>query len=117
MPLQAVAATAAQKFVNTIGVNTHIDFTQNAYGNFAAVQRALAYLGVKSVRDAYQNPADGAKFTSLHHDLGISFDLFIGPLPDGPEPYATQLQQIESLAPGVVASVEGVNEPDIFGRS
>ena len=117
MPLQAVAATAAQKFVDTIGVNTHIDFTQNAYGNFAAVQRALAYLGVKSVRDAYQNPADGAKFTSLHNDLGISFDLFIGPLPDGPEPYATQLQQIESLAPGVVASVEGVNEPDIFGRS
>jgi hypothetical protein len=117
MALQRIAATAAQGFVDSIGVNTHIDFTQTAYGNFGVVQNALAFLGVKNVRDAYQNVNDGTLFTSLHQDFGIHFDLFIGPLPDGPEPYAVQLQQIESLPVGVVASVEGVNESDIFGRS
>jgi serralysin len=104
----AQQAVAADAFVQSIGINTHIDFSWSAYANLAAVQSALAYLGVQNVRDAIDSPSDLAEFAGLNQDLGVKFDFFIAP---GDVGMPWQLQQIES-DPSIVRFVEGANESD-----
>lgn len=109
----AVAAAADSSFVDSLGVNTHIDFNWTSYNNLADVANALAYLGIQNVRDAIDNPTDLAKFAALNQDLGIKFDFFIAP---GDVGMPWQLQQIES-DPAIVRFVEGPNESDIFPQT
>ena len=110
---QAVPATATSSFVQSLGVNTHIDFSWSAYDDLAAVQNALSFLGIQNVRDAVDNPADLAKFTALNQTLGVRFDFFIAP---GDVGMPWQLQQIESV-PAIVRFVEGPNESDNWPQS
>src|SRR5882757_2715669 len=104
----AQQAVAAATFVQSIGINTHIDFFWSAYADLTAVQNALAYLGVQNVRDAIDNPSDLAKFAELNQNLGVKFDFFIAP---GDAGMPWQLQQIES-DPALVRFIEGANESD-----
>ena len=103
-----VTAQSVSAFVGSLGVNTHMDFSWTSYSDLAAVQNALAYLGVTNVRDSIDNPADLAEFAALNQDLGVTFDFFIAP---GSVGMAWQLQQIES-DPAIVRFVEGPNESD-----
>ena len=103
-----VAASSAQAFTASIGINTHVDAEETSYGNVVAVENALAYLGVSNVRDTIDNPDDEAEFTQFNQQLGVKFDFFISP---GSAGFTLQLNDIEAV-PGIVAYVEGANESD-----
>ena len=44
-------ASAADGFVDSIGVNTHTFYTDTAYGDFEAIKAKLAELGVRHIRE------------------------------------------------------------------
>ena len=46
----APAPLFAKQFVQSIGVNAHMNYFDTAYGNLSIVESALAYLGIHSVR-------------------------------------------------------------------
>jgi hypothetical protein len=115
MATTSVAMRAAN-FLDTIGVNTHINWQDSgsAYANQANIKSAIAYLGADYVRDGvpyegwtlpfYQElAATGVKF-----NLVTSADAF-----NQTGSFATDLGHISALAnasPGSVASIEGLNE-------
>ena len=111
--LTTVTAASAAQFTSEIGVNTHIDFSWTSYANFGEVENALSYLGVKTVRDAIDNPSDPAAFATLNKDLGVKFDFFVSP---GSVGFNTQLQDILAN-PSIVKAVEGPNESDNFPQT
>src|SRR5581483_3122554 len=103
----AILATA---FLNSIGVNTHLDFAQYK-NNIPVVENSINYLGVKNLRDSgvysfvvpiwsQVSAATGAKFLDYLPRLGPSDDVSALNL-------APQL-----AAAGVLNSIEGVDEPD-----
>ncbi|MBC7799814.1 MAG: calcium-binding protein, partial [Gemmatimonadaceae bacterium] len=96
---------------NAIGVNTHLDYTIGAYTDLAAVQRALAEIGVTHVRDAFQAPVAASLFQTLAA-TGVRFDVVIGV----DQPVEWQLAQIEANA-GLVEFIEGPNESDIWTKT
>ena len=57
-------ASRAEDFINSIGINTHLDFAVTAYNNVTVVESALNYLGVRQVRDAMQFPTSPALFAA-----------------------------------------------------
>ena len=110
----ATQAVRTGDFINSIGVNTHIDFTSTAYGNLQNVENALNYIGVKNVRDSLNNPADvGANglWQQVANATGVKFDAF---LPEGsPASMQASLNYIEQMAPQhIITSIEGGNEED-----
>src|SRR4051794_31929593 len=101
------AALRTSDFINTIGVNTHIDqFPQYGYGNLAVTEASINYLGLKNIRDSAQNGytwqqvalATGAKFCALINE-------------EAPSQMQGDLNNIVALAKlGIISYVEGGNE-------
>jgi|GEM_PF-1327496 len=109
-----VQAIRASDFINSIGINTHIDFTWTAYGNIQRIIDSLNYIGVKHVRDSANNPADigpNGWWQKVADATGIKFDAFIGS--GSPAMMQAGLQYIQQLAPqNIIEFVEGGNEED-----
>jgi len=106
-------AVRAADFTNSIGINTHLDFSVTAYSNVPVVEAALTYLGVKQVRDAMQFPNSPTLFAQVAAATGIRYDLF---LPPGTEADLTgDLNDIKQLPVSDILSVEGRNEADLYG--
>lgn len=59
-------ATSADAFVDSIGVQTHINYIDTPYAEWAQVFGALKRLGVRHVRDALPNDAT---YLKNHHNL------------------------------------------------
>jgi hypothetical protein len=114
MPTSPTQAVRATDFNNSIGINTHIDFTWTAYGNTQLVINSLNYLGVDYVRDSANNPADigpNGLWQQVANGAGVKFDAFIGS--GSPATMQTGLQYIQQLAPqNLLISIEGGNEED-----
>jgi len=53
--MTTLSAITASGFVNSIGVNTHIDFYAYGYENLGVVESAINYLGIKNLRDSSSN--------------------------------------------------------------
>ena len=104
----AVSTTA---FQDSIGVNTHLDFTTSAYTNLGAVEAALAYLDIDHVRDGFGSPTSAPLFQTLALQ-GVKFDFVLLPS----LPIATQLSLIEANA-SIADLIEGPNESDIWTGS
>ena len=49
-------AQSAFDFVNSIGVNTHLNYFDTVYGNFPFVERELKSIGILHVRDGVLPP-------------------------------------------------------------
>jgi hypothetical protein len=114
-PLPAAPAVAAADFRATVGVNVHLSYGDTAYADFAAVQRALADLGVRHVRDGACAGCTEAndRIRALGED-GVRFTLIAGSPKDSTGSLADNLASIRSLRPAVEA-VEGPNEYDNQG--
>ena len=98
-------ASRASAFLQTIGVNTHLNATTTSYGSISAVQSQLAYLGVSHVRDTSPATSNTAAYQTLG-TAGIRFDLIVmGNL-------AKSMQMVDAVAP-YVSSVEGPNEVNV----
>ena len=113
-----VQATTASSFVNSIGVNAHIDSGKPIWENTQVVAAELAALGIKHVRDG--TPYDWAlqEYVTLAK-TGVTFDLSQeNPIaaPMTTIGAAEDVQRADTLAqavPGSVESLEGANEYNI----
>src|SRR5579859_7708114 len=70
-------AISAENFIDSIGVNTHIDFS--SYSNLGAVESAINYLGVKNLRDSANASKDlgsSGLWQQVANATGAKFDAF-----------------------------------------
>ncbi len=114
-PVQAQEADAV---VESIGVNTHLGYTDTPYNDFEMVRQRLRELGIRYIRDGLsQNRPDVyARMRDLATD-GIRLDVIAG------EPLQRwnigtidqQLDLIEDELTSSVTSIEGPNEYDLQG--
>jgi hypothetical protein len=95
-------------FLDTIGINVHVEYTDGDYADIGAVIADLAYLGVRYVRDGNLDPNNqGQASYGIAADAGIMFTLHTGG-----DPYES-VQRIHDFVvdhPGSVSAIEGPNE-------
>ncbi|MBW4024134.1 MAG: hypothetical protein HIU92_13580 [Proteobacteria bacterium] len=112
---EAAQAVKAVDFLQSLGVNTHMNYTDGTYADYDSVIADLNYLGIRRVRDAMPDPYGGIPYMNYMTALdaaataGIRFDFITSPR----LPLSTSLDQIaavERLHPGAVIAVEGPNE-------
>jgi hypothetical protein len=111
----------AANFIASIGVNTHIPYTDGGYANIANVEADIAYLGIDYVRDSISNGANGSAPYSSYLALaqqGIKFTFLIasGGAVTTASMNATLslIAQLNAAVPGSVEAVEGANEINNF---
>lgn len=121
-PAGAARALPADRFTNTVGVNTHMMFHDTPYKDLDATLAALQWLGVRQVRDGVSAPPaprgtwyrreQQRRFVALSR-AGVRLDLIVG----GPDQDGDTLDARIGLIRGIpgVSSVEGPNEWDRNG--
>jgi hypothetical protein len=107
----AVTAVSANDFLNSIGVNLHIQHGQPA----AKLVGPLKYTGVRSVRDEADGNFDMAGLLLLYRNAGVR--IVFGPGSGAHDDrIAKTIRACEELAAaGALQAVEGPNEPNNFG--
>jgi hypothetical protein len=120
--MQTQSPQSAVDFINSVGLNTHLNYFDTIYGNFPLVERELQSLGVRHLRDGVH--LQDADYNTMLYDrwiqlgnLGVRFDAVLDPRSKlGPLSGAT-LDQVDSLAGHTIESFEGPNEFDISGEA
>jgi hypothetical protein len=114
MPNLSSSALSAQTFLNGIGVDTHIPYTDGGYANIANVISDLKYLGVSNIRDGITDGAKGSAPLSSYIALakaGMHFTIVIEAKTTGElSAQLNLIDQLQSAVPGAVVAVEGPNE-------
>ncbi len=116
--LQRETPRSAYDFVNSIGLNTHLNYFDRIYGNFPLVQFELRSIGIHHLRDG-AHLQDAGYNTVLYGrwiDLGqsgIRFDAVLDPRSNLGPITSALLNQIDTLAGGTIESFEGPNEFDV----
>ncbi len=106
----------AADFLATLGVNTHIPYTDGGYADLGTVKSDLAYLGIQNVRDGISNGEFGSASLSSYVDLaksGVKFTIAFGGGSISTADVDAKLALIGRLntaVPGSVVAVEGSNE-------
>ncbi|MBJ7357705.1 hypothetical protein [Nocardioides sp.] len=109
-----VQARPADSLVDAFGVNTHLTYT-GPYQDTARVSQALSDLGVRHVRDNL-NLSSPESFPAMRQvaSTGVRFNLIMG----RPRSWQTPSLLVQTLAAelptGVVESLEGANEYNLF---
>jgi hypothetical protein len=113
-------AHSAYDFVNSIGVNTHLNYFDRLYGNFPLVERELRSIGIHHLRDGihlqnadYNNAVYG-RWIQLGK-LGIRFDAVLDPRSNLGQLTPALLENVDQLSGHTIESFEGPNELDISG--
>jgi hypothetical protein len=112
-----IQARKADQFVDSMGINVHMEYGNTPYKNYAAINERLLSLGMRHFRDEI-NDADPSFVSELRRigELGYTLCGLIEGGNDYP-PLGTKLEasavvpMIRHLLPTIVA-VEGPNEPD-----
>ena len=103
-------AISTESFVQSLGVNTHIDFG-GSYANLATVEAAINYLGITNLRDSPGNSGDLSTWQQVAQATGAKFDAYIGET--SPGGMTSELGTIQQLAQeGILNYIEGGNEED-----
>ena len=103
----SVTAVNASNFINSVGVNTHLTYTDTVYGNVGAVASALGYLGIDKVRDYLPEWLKGP-YQQLASQ-GVQFDFFF-PGAGTISGYLKTLSDFAKANPGAIQAIEGANE-------
>lgn len=107
----AAQSQRAQDFVDAIGINVHIAYTDSAYANLDQVTKALDYLEIKLLRDGGPNTQTLPRYNSMAK-LGFRFDFYIN---SGDTGIITQrLSTFDTTYPNSLEAVEGPNEVNNF---
>jgi hypothetical protein len=113
-----IQARDADQFVDSMGVNVHMEYTNTPYQNYEAINQKLQSLGIRHVRDEINDTENKAFVAELQHfgGMGISLCGLIEGGNDYPPPGtaldpAAVVPIIAHLLPSLEA-VEGPNEPD-----
>jgi len=125
-PHLALAAppTSSNAFLATIGVVTHMAYTDGEYANVPQVLQSLQYVGITAVRDGISNGYDplsgqwnGSAPLSTYLTMaqaGVKFNFLTfagGPVTSTALTLQLNLmQQVEAATPGSVVALEGPNE-------
>lgn len=115
-------AKSAYGFINSIGVNTHLNYFDRTYGNFPFVERELRSIGILHLRDGihlqnrdYDDALYG-RWVKLGND-GIRFDAVLDPRSQLGAITPELLTKVLTLSGNTIESFEGANEMDISGIS
>lgn len=121
-----IAARSARDFLDSVGVNTHLSYTNRNYWDFPQLASTLSELGVAHIRDgqppaeSYLNEQSTAGIVTARLQLlaaaGVKATLISGYASDPAEAadFATQqLEVFKHLSAGI-AAFEHTNEPDLF---
>lgn len=104
-------------FIGSIGINTHMHYTDGDYRNYHDVIADLAYLGINLVRDSVPDTTTaghgGLNFAPLA-DAGITFDLKIKGADTDFAGTTARLEAFIEAHPGAVVAIEGANEVDRY---
>ena len=103
-----VRTEAADRFVDSVGLCTHLDSAPYAQ-YFDTVLRMGAALGVRHVRDEMRPSNDRGRWRRLFAEAGIRAQLLVSPATNT---VAEMLAFVRALGPGAVSAVEGQNEGD-----
>ena len=121
LPTSAGAAVAqpADSFVDSIGVNTHLYYSDTAYAqSFSTVEQRLRELGVRHIREnLVPNRPDQYERLNQLAAQGIRSTLILGDPDDGGAGLAKLTSILGSDLRGSVDAVEGPNEWDLNGPS
>jgi hypothetical protein len=103
-------AKSADAFVNSVGVNTHLHYTNTPYGNFAAVKTALTNLGIRHIRDGLTDTTLTAYYDHLNElgKLGVKSTLVTSGTESG-----SVLAQYPLRVPDSFEAYEAPNEFDL----
>jgi hypothetical protein len=104
---QSAQVMRADRFIDTIGVNIHMQYLDGPYGDVGKVMELFRFLGIRHARDVVPDGARGI-VRRMAYD-GIRFNLFVS----GDWRKAGTLEYIRHLeanVPNSVASIEGYNE-------
>jgi hypothetical protein len=95
-------------FINSIGVNAHVEYTDSRYANLGGVIRALRFAGLTHVRDsAPWHGNQGQSGYGALGDLGVVWELFLNrKLPD----QVNELSNLVRRHPKSADMIEGPNE-------
>ena len=108
--MAAQQAITTEDFIQSLGVNTHLDFG-GSYANLATVEAAINYLGIDNLRDSPANSGDFSSWQQVAQATGAKFDAYVGET--SPGGMSTELGNIQQLAQeGILNFVEGGNEED-----
>ena len=109
-------------FVNSIGLNTHLNYFDTIYGNFPLFKHELQSIGVRHLRDGvhlqdsdYNHMLYG-RWIQLGA-LGVRFDAVLDPRSNLGPLSGAMLDRVDSLAGNTIESFEGPNELDISKES
>jgi len=103
----AIAATA---FIDTLGVNTHLDFG-GTYADLTQVEANLEYLGVPNVRDSAETATDAQTWLEVSQATGVKFDDYIAETSQAG--MQTDIGYMTQLADeGILNAIEGGDEED-----
>jgi len=107
-------AVSADTVTSSIGVNTHLDFSNYGYTNLAITEAAINYLGLENLRDSADNPntlGPTGSWQQVANATGAKFDDFI--TEGSPSADIRDLSYVNQLASqGILNFIEGGNEND-----
>jgi hypothetical protein len=69
LPVRAEKAANADAFVDSVGVNVHLNYLDTSYANFPRVKQSLLDLGLRHVRDSLLDTT-GPDYYNHHNELG-----------------------------------------------
>lgn len=113
--MSEVQATRVRDFIDNIGINVHLSYTDGDYKDYAAVIADLNYLGISLVRDRVPNPntnGGGGKNYGYLADAGIRFDLNATAAGTDFAGTMALIEKFVAAHPGSVVAIEGANEVD-----
>ena len=103
---------ASRDFLDRIGVNTHIHYTDGGYANVEKTIEALKYVGIDNLRDSVPDrslPGGGGFNFDKFAAAGFKFDFVVAPK----LPLAKTVSSLENFAeahPDSITAIEGPNE-------
>ena len=117
-------AKASDAFVDSIGVNTHMNYFDTSYGDYPIVKQRLAALGVRHIRDK-AHLSGNARYNETVYGmyrelagLGIRSNLIVDPRSPGLGYVNSQkIESMARMAGNALESFEGPNEYDLSGVS
>jgi Ca2+-binding RTX toxin-like protein len=104
----------ASTLKSTVGVNVHLNFSGTAYQNVSAVETAMNYLGLNTMRDMGAQQ-DSSRYDALANK-GFKFD-FMAPGGQYQLDIGTLTSRLHKFAvdhPGAITSLEGPNEVNLW---
>jgi hypothetical protein len=112
---QSLPYRDASAFLNTLGVDVHLNYKDTAYRSPQAVARDLEYLSVRHLRQGFPFhwSAGGAQLQDVvfMSKAGFGFDFVVEAAKSfDPALLTARAEEIEADAPGSIEAIEGFNE-------